>query len=181
MIDLLRARSYLQGDRPFDSQSIGTVALPGSEALRRIDDVGLVRSLVQTWHGIHQFSDREVPSITSTLFTTNTAASTPATRRHQCPASIAPRCWRMRLCPRGSPGARGPARTCGAREARFPSQPTSVLRPMPRRRPSERLARNRPGRKGDPIQQPPMVLLKPPAHPLRRPARISSAGTALAS
>ena len=85
MIDLLRARSYLQGDRPFDSQSIGTVALPGSEALRRIDDVGLVRSLVQTWHGIHQFFDREVPSITSTLLTTNTAASTPATRRHQCP------------------------------------------------------------------------------------------------
>lgn len=47
MIDLLRARSYPQGDRPFDSQSIGTVALPGSEALRRIDDVGLVRSLLE--------------------------------------------------------------------------------------------------------------------------------------
>lgn len=43
---LLRSRSYPQGDRPLDSQSVGTVALPGSEALRRIDDVGLVRPLV---------------------------------------------------------------------------------------------------------------------------------------
>lgn len=47
VIGLLRLRSYLQGDRPFDNQSTGTVALPGSEALRRIDDVGLVRSLLE--------------------------------------------------------------------------------------------------------------------------------------
>ena len=47
VIGLLRFRSYPQGERPFDSQSIGTVALPGSEALRRIDDVGLVRSLLE--------------------------------------------------------------------------------------------------------------------------------------
>jgi hypothetical protein len=47
VIGLLHSRSYPQGDRPFDNQSVGTVALPGSEALRRIDDVGLVRSLLE--------------------------------------------------------------------------------------------------------------------------------------
>lgn len=47
VIGLLHSRSYPQGDRPFDSQSVGTVALPGSEALRRVDDVGLVRSLLE--------------------------------------------------------------------------------------------------------------------------------------
>jgi len=47
MIGLLRFRSYPQGDRSYDSQSVGTVALPGSEPLRRIDDVGLVRSLLE--------------------------------------------------------------------------------------------------------------------------------------
>jgi hypothetical protein len=47
VIGLLRSRSYPQDDRPFDSQSTGTVALPGSEGLRRIDYVGLVRSLLE--------------------------------------------------------------------------------------------------------------------------------------
>lgn len=47
VIGLLRFRSYPQSDGLFDSRSVGTVALPGSEALRRIDDVGLVRSLLE--------------------------------------------------------------------------------------------------------------------------------------
>jgi len=51
MIELLRSRLSPQGDdRPYDGLSAGTVALPGSEALRRIDDVAWVRSLLeQAW------------------------------------------------------------------------------------------------------------------------------------
>lgn len=47
VIRLLRVKSHAQGDRPFDSQSVGSVALPGSKALRQIDDVDLVRSLLE--------------------------------------------------------------------------------------------------------------------------------------
>lgn len=63
MIELLRSRSSPQGDdRPYDGPSAGTVALPGSEALRRIDDVGLVRSLLEkAWKA------RMVPSRDSTV------------------------------------------------------------------------------------------------------------------
>lgn len=46
LLGVLLLRSYPQGDRPFDSQAVGTVALPGSEVLRLIDDVDLVRSLL---------------------------------------------------------------------------------------------------------------------------------------
>lgn len=46
-VGLLRAKSYPPAERPSDGAPAGTVALPGSEALRRIDDAGWVRSLLQ--------------------------------------------------------------------------------------------------------------------------------------
>lgn len=45
--DLLRIKSYQPDDRPFDGPSTGSVALPGSQALRWVDDMGWVRSLLQ--------------------------------------------------------------------------------------------------------------------------------------
>jgi hypothetical protein len=59
---LLRFRSYPQGDRSFDSQSTGTVALPGSNALRRIDDVGLVRSLLEKAWKARMAPTRNLPA-----------------------------------------------------------------------------------------------------------------------
>jgi hypothetical protein len=59
---LLRFRSYPQGERPFDSQSRGTVALPGSEALRRIEDVGLVRSLLEKAWKARMVPARDLPA-----------------------------------------------------------------------------------------------------------------------
>lgn len=45
---LLRSRSHPQDERPLDRPPGGTVALPDSQALRRIDDVALFRSLLDT-------------------------------------------------------------------------------------------------------------------------------------
>jgi len=47
VVELLDASSSPQGDRPFDSAATGTVSLPGSQALRLVDDAGLVRSLLE--------------------------------------------------------------------------------------------------------------------------------------
>ena len=59
---LLRFRSYPQGDRPIDSRSTGTVTLPGSEALRRIDDAGLVRSLLEKAWKARMAPTRNLPA-----------------------------------------------------------------------------------------------------------------------
>jgi hypothetical protein len=62
--DLLRAKSYAPDDRPFDGQRVGTVALPGPEAegLRRIEDAGWVRSLLDRAWKARMAPSRDSPA-----------------------------------------------------------------------------------------------------------------------
>jgi len=63
MAGALRSRSYPQGDgRPLDGPSAGTVALPGSDALRRIDDVDWVRALLEEAWKARMTPPRDSPS-----------------------------------------------------------------------------------------------------------------------